>query len=150
MTVPDSECGEERGESIESIEYGHGHMDIDIDIDIGRGRHRKRKGKVRRFYVPVKFENTFDMLQSILKREGSNFSIWVRDQTERYVRLHEPGNPQQRIDTIIQLGKPYVAGQCGDCNDKAIYEAVLGTKRVFLCSFHFSRKKHKLTGWKEL
>jgi hypothetical protein len=99
--------GEERVESRERVEreedreeeYGHRHMDIDIK--------NKRRTKVRRFYVPTKFENTFNMLQSILKREGINFSQWVREQTEGYVRLHEPGNPQQRLDIILKLGKAF-------------------------------------------
>ena len=146
MTIPDSECGEERVESIESIEYRHRHIDIDIDTD----STRKRKRKERRFYVPWQFEFDFEKMEKILAREGKTFSKWIREEVTHYVMLHDLGNPQQRIDTIMELGKPYIAGQCGDCNDKAMYEAVLGTKKVFLCSFHFSRKKHKLTGWKEL
>ena len=100
--IGDREIEREERESIESREYRHRHIDIDIE-------KRKRKGRERRFYVPSKFENTFDMLQTILKREHSNFSQWVRDQTESYVRLHEPGNPQQRLDTILKIGKAYHA-----------------------------------------
>jgi hypothetical protein len=147
MTVPDRE--DESGErELESREYRHRHIDIDIDIDTDS--RRRRKTKARRFYVPWQFEFDFQEMEKILAREGKTFSKWIREEVTHYVMLHGPGNPQQRIDTIMELGKPYVAGQCGDCNDKAIYQANLGTKKVFLCSFHFSRKKHKLTGWKEL
>jgi hypothetical protein len=117
-------------------DYRHRHIDIDIET------RDKRKSRERRFYIPVSFENTFDLLQTILKREGSNFSRWVRDNAESYVRLHEPGNPQQRLDTILKLGKAYHAPSpiCGfkDCMRDVVAVAIfLQTDKEYgLCEKH--------------
>jgi hypothetical protein len=137
----------EIGDRDREIDYRHRHIDIDI-------RHRKKKE--RRFYVPATFENTFDMLQNILKREHSNFSQWVRDQTESYVRLHEPGNPQQRIDTILKIGKAYHApGKiCGfkDCMRDAIGVALFlpRNEEYGYCSKHLKHIKENCQVWKVL
>src|SRR4030043_317351 len=124
---------EERGERDREIEYRHRHIDIDI-------RHRKKKE--RRFYIPASFENTLDMLQNILKRENSNLSQWIRDNAESYVRVHEPGNPQQRLDTIMALGKAYHSPSkiCGfkDCLRDVVKVGIfLQTKKEYgLCKKH--------------
>ena len=130
-------------------EIGYGYRHIDIDID-------RRKKKERRFYVPSSFECTFDMLQSILKREKSNFSKWVREQTESYVRLHEPGNPQQRLDTILKIGKAYHApGRvCGfkDCMRDAIGVAVYipRNEEYGYCAVHGKTIKDYADLWRVL
>jgi len=140
------ECGTEDRE----IEYRHRHIDIDIE------RREKRKSRERRFYIPSSFENTFDLLQTILKREGSNFSRWVRDNAESYVRLHEPGNPQQRLDTILRLGKAYHAPSriCGfkDCMRDSVTVGVFvqNGKEYGLCKKHLTEAKDCKGSWKFL
>jgi len=65
--------------------------------------------KERRYYVPKDFEITFDKLEKILSREGSNISKWIRENAVKYVELHEPGNPQQTLTYILKNGEPYRA-----------------------------------------
>jgi len=138
---------EEIGDRDREIEYRHRHIDIDI-------RHRKKKE--RRFYVPASFENTFNLLQTILKREHSNFSQWVRDNAESYVRLHEPGNPQQRLDMILRLGKAYHAPSriCGfkDCLRDSIAVGIFiqNGKEYGLCEKHLEEAKDCGGSWKFL
>lgn len=138
---------EEIGDRDREIEYRHRHIDIDI-------RHRKKKE--RRFYVPASFENTFNLLQTILKREHSNFSQWVRDNAESYVRLHEPGNPQQRLDMILRLGKAYHAPSriCGfkDClrDSVAVGVFIQNGKGYGLCKKHLQEAKDCGRSWKFL
>jgi hypothetical protein len=36
-------------------------------------------------------------------------SKFVMEKLAEYVRLHEPGNPQQRLDVVLKLGKAYHA-----------------------------------------
>jgi len=67
------------------------------------------------FYTPKNLGITFQKLEEILKREGSCLSHWIQTNAVDYVRLHEPGNPQQRIDTIIHNGHPYHARTYRDC-----------------------------------
>jgi hypothetical protein len=96
------------------------------------------------------------MLQTILKREHSNFSQWVRDQTESYVRLHEPGNPQQRIDIILKIGKAYHAPSkiCGfkDCMRDAIGAAIFlpRNETYGYCHKHLKEIKENCQVWKVL
>jgi hypothetical protein len=129
---------EEDGEA----EYVYRHIDIDIS-------DKKRRKRERRFYVPASFEHTFDLLQTILKREGSSLSRWVRDNAESYVRLHEPGNPQQRLDVIMKLGKAYHAPKpiCGfkDCfRDVAgVGVFVQNGKEYGLCERHLKEAKEQ-------
>lgn len=63
--------------------------------------------KQKRFYVPPEWESILKELEEILDREHKSFSQWVRDLARSYVDLHRPGNPQQRLDTIMDLGKAY-------------------------------------------
>lgn len=138
------------GDRDREIEYRHRHIDIDIET------RDKRKSRERRFYIPASFENTFDLLQTILKREHSNFSQWVRDNAESYVRLHEPGNPQQRLDTILRLGKAYHAPSriCGfkDCLRDSVTVGVFvqNGKEYGLCHKHLAEAKDCPRSWKFL
>jgi len=77
--------------------------------------------KERRFYVPESFERILSQMEEILKREGSNLSKWIRQTIAEYVRQHEPGNPQQRLERYKDKdAKAYVAPKtCGFCHRDA-------------------------------
>jgi predicted DNA-binding protein len=79
--------------------------------------------------------------KEIAKREGKSVSQLIREFLESYIHLHEPGNPQQRLDTIIRLGKKYVAPKVcmvKDCMRDAVAVATYlnDGKDYFLCEEH--------------
>lgn len=131
-------------EASEREQYRHRHIDIDI-LD----KRKEKKRKERRFYIPKNFEITFHKLEEILTREGKSVSEWIREQAEPYVRLHEPGNPQQTLPTIMKLGKAYRADSCAVCGGKPAYRAIQGKRIFLLCESDFEKKKGRLTGWKK-
>jgi hypothetical protein len=126
---------------------GHVYM----SMSISRKRH-----KVRRFYVPDAFEDTFKTFEEILAREKKSLSSWLRDNAEHYVRLHEPGNPQQRIDIIMKLGKAYHAESpiCGfkDClRDSVGIGLFLPQKKTYnVCALHMGQVENDSVNWKVL
>lgn len=77
--------------------------------------------KERRFYVPESFERILEKMEEILRRDGSNLSKWIRHSITEYVRLHGPGNPQQRLERYEDPdAKAYVAPRgCGFCHADA-------------------------------
>jgi len=120
----------------EDVDYSHSHIAIAISP------------KVKRFYVPQYFQPKMKLLEAILKREGVTLSAWIRRQTEEYVRLHEPGNPQQRIDTIMKLGKAYRAVPLCSCGRKGSRRVVTTRNAtVYCCSLHMP---HDVLRWKEV
>ena len=137
-------------EEIERDNYRHRHIDIDIE-DKGKERKGKRE---RRFYVPKSFEAVFEKLETILKREGSNLSKWARQQAADYVRLHEPGNPQQPIERYLREkdAKPYVAPRkCAivECPNNAVGTAIFKPDKTewAFCKYHL-REKEFQPNWK--
>jgi hypothetical protein len=55
-----------------------------------------------------------DAVKKIFAREAvsakrSSLSHFFVEKMEEYHRLHEPGNPQQRLDVILKTGKAYYA-----------------------------------------
>ncbi len=122
-----------REEKRREEEYRHRHIDIDIVP--------KRQPKERRLYIPFFWEHRFKQLQAILAREGNSVSRWFREQADPYINQHEPGNPQQRIDTIMRIGKPYRAHALCQCGAKASRRVVLEDGSViFSCSIHMPRR----------
>ena len=75
--------------------------------------------KQKRFYVPPEWEEVLKKLEEIVKRENRTFSEWVREAANSYVRLHEPGNPQQLLTTIMEIGHAYRANSCCVCSKPA-------------------------------
>lgn len=94
----------------------------------------------RIIYEPKNFEHTMKKMQDILKREGKTFSGWVREQVRLYVKLHEPGNPQQRIDTMAKLGTPYKANSCQMCSRKPVMSGVKNGMWLGYCKVHWNAK----------
>lgn len=120
-------------------------------------RRWKRAGQARsdicNFYAPEEFKtNIWKKFKRICTAEGTSASDKIRDMVEDYVRLHESGNPQTRIDVIAKLGKPYRANACMDCGKKPKYEAVIKGVKVFLCEIHKDKRKQKdgLQAWREI
>jgi hypothetical protein len=73
------------------------------------------------------------------KREGKTMSQLIREFLEQYVQLHEPGNPQQRLDTIVRLGKKYVSPKvCGfkNCMRDAVALGIYKGQHYPLCENH--------------
>jgi hypothetical protein len=126
-------------------EYRHRHMYMYI-------KEKKRKEKQGRFYIPSEYQLLFKKLQDILQREGSNLSEWIRSQAEPYVRLHEPGNPQQRLDIILINKESYKAPKfCGfkGCNREAFGFGVFKStsKKYPLCRVHFNLAQNDHLNW---
>jgi hypothetical protein len=77
--------------------------------------------------------------KEIGKREGKPISQLFREFVEQYVQLHEPGNPQQRLDTIVRLGKKYVSPKlCGfkNCMRDAVAVGTYKSQVYPLCENH--------------
>jgi len=142
-----NELGEERGErreierdreSIESREYNYRH----ITISEKREFSKAKRYQILHLYVKKSRLLLHDQMQRIMQREGKSFSEFLWDAVESYVRLHEPGNPQQRLDVIMKLGKAYHAPNpiCGfkDCLRDVVVVAVFQkTKETYgLCEVH--------------
>ena len=90
--------------------------------------------------------------KEIARREGKSVSLLIREFLEQYVRLHEPGNPQQRLDTIIKLGKKYVAPKIcefKDCYRNAVAVATFlnHNKDYFVCDRHL-KEIENYANWK--
>ena len=116
-----------------------------------------KKGFVSKaVYIPETFVPTWEKFMTICKRDRtennqSSGSKHIRDFIEEYVRLHEPGNPQQRIDIISKLERPYRAHGCFDCGTKkVVVETRVNGVSVRLCEKDFRKRKNSLNGWKYL
>jgi hypothetical protein len=70
-------------------------------------------------YVPEEMKGLVKKAKEVFKRENKSLSEYLLNCLSGYVKLHEPGNPQQRLDTIIKIGKAYRAGCCVDCGRPA-------------------------------
>jgi hypothetical protein len=83
-------------------------------------------------------------VKEIAKREGKSVSQLIREFLESYARLHEPGNPQQRLDTVIRLGKKYVAPKVCDfqnCLRDAVAVGTYHGEEYNLCQVHLKLLK---------
>jgi len=121
------------------------------DIRIRRGNRVTfyvSKNEKRDIYIPDYYLPTLKKLREILKREGKTLSEWIRDHAIEYVRLHEPGNPQQRIDTIMKLGKAYRAVPFCKCGKKASRKVTTTRNAIiYCCGLHMP---HDALRWKEM
>jgi len=130
--------------------------DIDAEVSL-QGRPRQHSDEKHKRLVQVYVNRAgsllYENLKAILKREKKSFSSWVLENAESYVRLHEPGNPQQRLDTILRLGKAYHAPSrvCGfkDCLRDAVAVGVFiqNGKEYGLCKKHLKEAKDCGKSW---
>ena len=133
----------------------------EIDEAIEKYKERKKRGRprgtagiihpeVRSIYVPDELQSVWTAYQEIVKREGKTVSEAIVEYVCEYTRMHAPGNPQQRLDTIMDLGRAYRSDQCNMCERKPVFKAFLGKKSVLLCEEHFEQKRGWFMGWKKL
>lgn len=101
------------------------------------GENRTRE---RRFYVSHEFEPTLQKLMEILKRDSKSLSQWIREHAVEYVRVHEPGNPQQTLTRILKSSKAYRAPDCSfaNCKKSSVGQVVnvKSGKKFWVCMFH--------------
>jgi hypothetical protein len=103
-------------------------------------------------YLPKRQKPIVKEMRKLLKAEGSSLSRYLSDQIDAWWQLHEPGNPQQRMDTIIELGKAYQAPKiCGfkNCFRDAVGFAtyVPKHKEYALCKKHL-KEVGQFENWK--
>ena len=72
----------------------------------------------KNFYWGHGYQETWEKFKEICRREGSTVSEKLREFVFDYVRVHEPGNPQLRLDVIMQDGGPKDPA-CSECGDPA-------------------------------
>jgi len=111
--------------------------------------------KEKRFYHPEDFEPTMKKMDKILWREGKSLSLWIREQIREYVRLHEPGNPQQLMERYQNHDGPYYAGgPCSfvGCSLDASWIGEYKGEKHYVCARHRrkSGKSRSWSGWREL
>ncbi len=84
-------------------------------------------------YIPEEAKGIIKTAKEIFKREKSSLSQFLIKSLIEYNRLHEPGNPQQRIDTILDIGHAFRAEACCICSKKPEIEAftVKGLKLLY-------------------
>ena len=103
------------------------------------------------FYFPKASEHLFRKFKEIADREGRSMSEILEELVRDYVRIHEPGNPQTRLDVILGITKDPVP-RCSECGDPAERVYRLRGLSVFRCKEH-RMKASRVTGpigWKEL
>ena len=106
---------------------------------------------VRSFYFREGGEVLFKKFKEISEREGRAMGQILEDLVREYVRIHEPGNPQKRLDVILK-GEKGLIPRCSVCGDPA--ERVYHTRRgpILRC------RRHRLglmdpagvRGWREV
>lgn len=107
-----------------------------------------KRSNVGQIYISEGFRQLWAKFMEICEREGSSGSEKIREFVREYVRRHEPGNPQTRLDVILRRGAPpYKPPSCDSCNQPAEYICYVGTRElgpyraVYACAQH--RRIHK-------
>lgn len=109
----------------------------------------KRKD-IRNFYVDDCFLIVYEKFKKVCERENISASEKIRELIEDYVHRHEPGNPQQTLPTMMQLGRAYHADTCFFCGGSQQYKAFIGKKTVYVCEQCVDSKRGWLSGWRRL
>jgi hypothetical protein len=102
-----------------------------------------KRRDIRNIYIPEGFREVWDKFLEICRREGSSGSDKIRDLITEYVRAHEPGNPQTRLDLILERGgPPSQPPSCSYCAKEARYVGYLKdglftpARPIYLCELH--------------
>jgi hypothetical protein len=93
---------------------------------------------------------TWQTFREICRREGITASEKIEEMIHRYNLLHSPGNPQQRLDRLLQRQKTYRAKPLCACGKLADYKALIGNSWIPLCSRCLKRKGNTVLGFKPL
>ena len=81
--------------------------------------------------------DTWAKFLKICKREGSSGSEKIRDLVRDYVKLHEPGNPQQLLTRFAEGGGAYRAPHtCCFCWRQGEYVGEYEYTKYRLCEIH--------------
>ena len=96
-------------------------------------------------YVSEINEAIIEKAKEMLDRENSSLSKLFIKTVQQYVRLHEPGNPQQRLDTIIKIGKAFKAETCQDCNLAPVKWGLKNTVWLGYCEVHWNPRRFRVT-----
>ena len=102
-----------------------------------------KRSNVGQIYIPEGFRQLWAKFMEICEREGSSGSEKIREYVRDYVHRHEPGNPQTRLDVILERGAPLnQAPRCGYCDQPATYICYLrdgqfaAGRAVYACDKH--------------
>jgi len=93
------------------------------------------------FYYPNNKESIWKKFLEITKREGTTGSYKILQLIEEYVKQHDPGNPQQRLDVISNIGKPYMASTCQDCGRSPVFEGLKKGVWLKYCGLHWDNRQ---------
>ena len=93
---------------------------------------------IANIYIPEEFKSQWKKFVEICKRDNSSAGEKIRDYVATFVRLHDPGNPQQLIVTFLKGEKAYVAPKCFVCGAGATCFVVnlQNQKRYPACQQH--------------
>ena len=68
----------------------------------------------------------------------------LRDFISGYVRRHEPGNPQTRLDVLMERGAPpYEPPSCSYCNKPATYICYVQDKLFSTATASYACEVHR-------
>ena len=96
-------------------------------------------------------EILWQKFKKIAEREGRSMSRILVSMIEEYVRVHEPGNPQKRLDMIFR-GEKAPVPRCSECGDPADRVYRVKGHAFFRCKMHRVRASRR-TGrisWRDL
>jgi len=102
-------------------------------------------------YIPPEKEHTIKKFIEIAKREGKSASTLILDYIHAYVQKHEHGNPQLRIDKILEASHTN-ANRCSWCKGKAEYKVFINKRESYACKPCLDKLKarYKQLGFKQL
>jgi len=99
------------------------------------------------FYIYPNEEELFKKLKEIANREGRSVTEILKEMAREYVRRHEPGNPQLRLDKILAgEPRPGMSPRCRFCDRLASYVQYWvrnrnWTEQVPVCDVHRKRAR---------
>jgi hypothetical protein len=113
--------------------------------------HLEKRRDIRNFYVDQNFIPIYEKFKKIVEAERKSVSDKIRELLTEYVRLHEPGNPQQRLDTIFRIGHAYRAEGCCACAKPADVQAFTkeGLNLLYCWECFEKTGRIKAAGWRE-
>jgi len=103
------------------------------------------------FYYHHGFKPTVEKFLEICAREGKSPSEHIRKMIAEYVRVHEPGNPQKRLDRVLEDGEP-TGPTCVECGKPATRRYFVEGTTIYRCADHYFRLAgaKQVISWQEL
>ena len=97
-------------------------------------------------YIPERHREAVQRAKELMKKEGESLSRKVVQYLIDYVRMHEPGNPQLRLDRVLEEGGPR-GPVCAVCGMPARYQVNSPGGRLFRCRHHRPRAGEFKSPW---